>query len=307
MARHAASAANVSAMAPDGAPVFLARAHAVVRVREALEKAAAVDVRLVLYGEAGVGKFHAARYLHALSPRAAAPLVRLSVRDPSVLETLADPSFVSSLAGGTLVLDAVDEASSEVQGYLAAALEEWGACEDDGPASVRVVATAERDLGLLEASGAFRRDLHFLLDVFPLALPPLRSRTEEVSVFLEHFHRRLAPGRPVPAAPGEFLEQAVTYSWPGNLRELRNLVAASVAMTGGDGWALPRVLPRRGDSPEPPPFHQAKREFEAGYVRRLLLLTGGNVSRAAEMAGKARKDFYALLSRNSIDPAEFRR
>jgi two-component system response regulator GlrR len=290
-----------------GEPVFVARAHAVVRVREALEKAAAVDVRLVLYGETGVGKFHAAQFLHALSPRAEAPLVRLSVRDLRALETLSDPSFARSVAGGTLVLEAVDEASPEVQGYLVAALEEWGTSEDHGTALVRVVATAERDLGVLEAAGVFRRDLHFLLDVFPLALPALRSRTEEISLFLEHFHRRLAPGKPVPPAPAEFLEQALVYSWPGNLRELLNLVASSVTMTGGDEWALPRVLPRRGDSPEPPPFHQAKREFEAGYVRRLLLLTGGNVSRAADMAGKARKDFYALLSRNGIDPAGFRR
>lgn len=287
--------------------MFLARAHALIRIKEALEKAAAVDVRLVLYGETGVGKFHAARYLHARSPRALAPLVRLPLRDPRALSTLSDPSFAASVAGGTLVLEAVDEAPAELQAYLVSALEEWGASEDEGPAPVRVVATAQQDLAVLEAAGSFRRDLHFLLDVFPLALPPLRQRAEEVGLFLEHFHGRLAPGKPVPTAPEGFLEQAAAYAWPGNLRELLNLVASSVAVTAGDHWALPRLLPRHGESPEPAPFYQAKREFEAGYVRRLLLLTAGNVSRAAEIAGKARKDFYALLSRNGIDPAEFRR
>lgn len=290
-----------------GVPPFVALSHAMVRAREALEKAARADVRLVLYGGPGVGKTHAARYLHALSPRRDKPLVRLSLRDPRALVALRSPDFLDSLRGGTLLLEAVDEASAEVQGHLVAAVEEWGGVDEDGPAPVRVVATAQEDLLALQGSGRFRRDLHFLLEVFPLALPPLKSRTEEVGLYLEHFHRCHAPGKPVPAAPAEFLEQALAYAWPGNLRELESLVAASVSATGGEAWSLPGVLPRAGASPEPPPFHLAKREFEAGYVRRLLLLTGGNVSRAAELAGKARKDFYALLSRNGIEPRGFRR
>lgn len=295
---------------PKGAtsePTFLALAHATVRVREALEKASAVDVRLVLYGEPGVGRSHAVRYLHGLSPRAAGPLRRVSLRDSRILETLSASEFEASVAGGTLVLEAVDEATPEVQAFLVAALEDWAGSEEDVPARVRVVATASRDLASLQATGVFRRDLHFLLDVFPLALPPLRNRTEEIALFLEHFHRQLAPGRPAPPLPFEFLEQAVAYAWPGNLTELHNLVATSVTLSDGRAWALPRALPRSRDVLEPLPFQQAKREFEAGYVRRLLLLTAGNVSRAADLAGKARKDFYALLSRNGVDPAEYRR
>ena len=286
---------------------FLALTHAMLRVREALAKAARADVRVVLYGEAGVGKRCAGRFIHAESPRADRALACLPAWDNRAMSKLGDPGYLASLAHGTLLLEGIDEAAPDVQAFLAAAVEEWAASEDEGPASVRVIATASQDLLPLAESGRLRRDLYYLLDVFPVSIPPLRERFEEIVTLMEHFHRLYAPGRTVPPIPEDFLQEALSYAWPGNVRELENLVAASVTSTVADTWGLPRVLPRRGAFPQPPPFHQSKREFEAAYVRRLLLLTGGNVTRAAELAGKARKDFYALLARNGIDPSEFRR
>ncbi|NTU59466.1 MAG: sigma-54-dependent Fis family transcriptional regulator [Deltaproteobacteria bacterium] len=286
---------------------FVALADSMVAVREALKVAATADVCLVVCGETGTGRLHAARYLHSLGPRPEAPFVRLSARTPTSLERLADRDLVAEATGGTLVLEGVDEASLELQSYLVGWIETWATGDGDPEGSVRVVATTSRDLLGLVASGAFRKDLHYLLDVFPLVLPPLCQRAEEIPSYLEHFHRHLAPDRLVPPVPEEFLAQAFAHAWPGNLRELENLVAASVAQTGGESWALPRLLPREGSLLEFPSFQQAKREFESSYVRRVLLLTEGNVSRAAEIAGKARKDFYALLSRNRIEPQEYRR
>jgi two-component system response regulator GlrR len=277
-----------------------------VAVREALTKAAAVDVRIVLCGETGTGRLHAARYVHALGAVPGAPFVRLAVHDPRTLERLSDPRLGEAVAGGTVVLEAADEASPEMQGYLTAAVEAWTGSGEEGSHPARVVATTCRDLLGLVENGLFRKDLHYLLDVFPIAFPPLRHRLEEVPAYLEHFHRQMAPGKRVPPLTSKFLEVAFAHTWPGNLRELANLVASSVTRTGGHEWALPRIHPRR-DALEFPSFQQAKREFEAGYVRRVLLLTGGNVSRAADLAEKARKDFYALLSRNGIEPGEFRR
>lgn len=291
---------------PSGNP-FLAFAHATVRVREALQKAACVDVRVLLYGEPGVGKTCAGRYLHARSVRSTKPLVCLSVRDRLALSKLGDATYVSSLEGGTLLLDGVDEAPGDVQAFLVAAIEDWGTSEVGDTPRVRVLSTASQDLLPLAESGLIRRDLYYLLDVFPLSIPPLRERFEEIISFMEHFHRKYAHGRAVPPIPDDFLQDAFVYSWPGNLRELENLTAASVAASGGEAWMLPRVLPRQGAEPDPTPFYQAKREFETSYVRRLLLLTAGNVTRAAGLAGKARKDFYALLARNGIQPSEFRR
>ncbi|MBI5444884.1 MAG: sigma-54-dependent Fis family transcriptional regulator [Deltaproteobacteria bacterium] len=286
---------------------FIAVAHRMVRVREALEKAARADVRVVLYGEPGAGKEHAVRYLHRLGAAPSAPLVRIALRTPFTASNLADVDFVASHRGGTFLLEGVDEASSEVQAFLIAVLEDGILQQEEGESAVRVVATATRDLLGLAEAGHFRRDLYYLLEVFPVALPPLRERLEEVPDYLAHFHARYAPGHPPPAPPAEFLSESFAYSWPGNLRELENLVAASVAATGGSRWELPHRLPRQGSSPIPSTFQTAKRDFEAGYIRKLLHLTAGNITQAAELAGKARKDFYALLSRNGIEPRLFRR
>lgn len=286
---------------------FVAVAEAMVAVRESVKAAASVDVRLVLTGEPGTGRLHTARYFHSLGPHPEAPFTCLAAQDLQTLKRVSHPRVAEEFVRGTLVLEGVDEASLELQGCLAALIETLIGQEGDPRYGLRIVATSGRDLLGLVSAGAFRKDLHYLLDVFPLTLPPLRTRLEEVPAYLDHFHRRLAPDRPVPPVPEEFLEQAFAHAWPGNLRELENLVTSSIAQTGGARWELPRFLPRRGDLFEFPSFQQAKREFESSYVRRVLLLTEGNVSRAAEIAGKARKDFYALLSRNRIEPQEYRR
>jgi two-component system response regulator GlrR len=169
------------------------------------------------------------------------------------------------------------------------------------------VATGARDLLVGVEQGWFRKDLYYLLDVFPIALPPLRERVEELPTYLEHFSRRHAPGRRLPAVPDAFVAEALAYPWPGNLRELENLVVSALPRGDGDPWRFPTALPRRGGEPAPLAFSQAKRDFEQAYVHRLLILTEGNVTRAAELAGKARKDFYALMARNRVDPGQFRR
>ncbi|MHB8764653.1 MAG: sigma-54-dependent transcriptional regulator [Deferrisomatales bacterium] len=287
-------------------PVFLAGAPAIVRAAEAIGRAAATDVRVVLYGEPGVGKRHGVVWLHAASPRRDGPLVRLSAGDPAAPARLGDPSFLAAVAGGTLAVEGVDGAPSDVQALLVGAIGEWGVAEDDHEAAVRFVGTAEGDLLAGVEAGTFRKDLYFLLDVFPVVLPPLRERPDEIPMFMEHFYRRLGGAGEAPPLPEEFLAEALGHRWPGNLRELENLVAAALPRSPAEGWRLPGLLPRRGGAPPVLAFPEAKREFEVAYVRRLLLLTGGNVTRAAQVAGKARKDFYALMTRNGIDPSEFR-
>lgn len=288
-------------------PPFLALSPAMVRVAEVLSRTAATDVRMVLYGETGTGKTHAAHFLHTSGPRARGPEVRLNLLEPTAAEKLAGPGFLESVRGGTLVLQQVDRADPELQSLLAGLVEGWGSPDEAEDAPVRIVSTGCRDLLTGVEEGWFRRDLYYLLEVFPVALPPLRQRLEEIPLYLEHFARKHAPGRPVPPLPEGFLAEALAYPWPGNLRELENLVVASLPEREGAPWNLAATLPRRGGEPQPLPFAQAKREFETMYVHRLLLLTEGNVTKAADLAGKARKDFYALMARNLIDPGSFRR
>lgn len=288
------------------APVFLARAPAMVRVAEALSRASATDVRIVLYGEPGTGKTHAARVLHRVGPRARGPLLRQGLTDPAAAARLTAGDFLDAVRGGTLILEDVDQAGADLQALLVGLLERWEAPEEGGD-MVRIVSTARRDLLGGVEDGWFRKDLYYLLEVFPVALPPLRERPEEIPLYVSHFFGRHAPGREEPPLPEVFLVHALSYSWPGNLRELENLVVSALPPGKGAPWRLPPSLPRRGAAPEPLPFAQAKREFENAYVQRLLLLTEGNVTQAAEFAGKARKDFYALMARNRIDPGAFRR
>lgn len=284
---------------------FSGGASVTVRVAGALTRAAVTDVRVTLYGEPGTGKSHAARWLHGASPRARHPLARVSVRGGTAAARLYDPAFLRGLLGGTLVLEGLDEAPLELQAHLVGLMEEWGTAEDGQDAPVRFVATAEADLATAAEGGRFRRDLFFLLDVFPQVLPTLRERLEELPLWVDHFGRR-GGATDVPPLPGEFVEEAFAYRWPGNLAELGNLVVAGLPSEPGGSWRLPRCLPRCSGAPVVLAFPEAKRDFELGYLRRVLLVTGGNVTRAARMAGKARKDFYALMARNLADPDEFR-
>jgi two-component system response regulator GlrR len=285
---------------------FLCGSPAMLRVLEALDRVSATDARVILYGEPGVGKTHAARRLHASSARRSRPMARLSARDLRALDRLLDRAFLNELAGATLLLEGVDEAPAEVQSVLVGLIEEWDLPEESKELPVRILSTAEKDLfGCVEA-GAFRRDLCYLLDVFPLAIPALRERAEEIPLFLEHFFRKHSRDASPPPVPEEFLAEALGYAWPGNLRELENVVVGALPAHAGGSWTFPRVLPRRGSFSGALAFCDAKREFERGYIRRILTLTGGNVSRAALIAEKARKDFYALMARNQVDPAEFR-
>ncbi len=273
----------------------------------ALERAATTDVGVVLYGEPGAGKSFAASHLHRLSPRRQGVLRHLSLRDTGALALLTNLGYREELEGGTLVLEGVDEASVETQAVLVGVLEAWSTAEGGGEALVRVVATSEGDLAEAVAGGSFRTDLFYLLEVFPVCLPPLRQRAEEIPALVAEFACRT--GRDpttLPALPGAFLEQAMGYDWPGNLRELAGVVVRALPPGDGDGWCFPPLLHPRLATPCLPPFHTAKREFEQSYVSRLLLVTGGNVTQAAELAGKARKDFYALMARNRMDPAQFR-
>lgn len=289
------------------APEFLAASPATQKVAQALQKASGTDFRVILYGEPGVGKSLAARCLHALSTRGGHPLAWVPVRESATIWRLSDRSFLDGLTGGTLVLAGIDEAPTDVQGVLVGVIEEWGTAAPAGEVPVRILATAQRDLLALVETKAFRQDLYYLTDVFPLAIPPLRERPEEIPMFVDHFFRRHVPGRNPPPIPESFLQEAVKYGWPGNLLELERVVLSSLPQRPGRPWQFPHALPLRGGTPKVLSFSEAKKEFEVSFVRRALILTSGNVTRAAELAGKSRKDFYTLMARTRIDPAPFRR
>ena len=276
-------------------------------VREAVTRAAPTDVAVLLYGETGVGKTLWATYLHALSPRSEEPLAFVCVRTPEGLRALETPGAFEAWRGGTVVLEGLDEAPPEAQTRILGMVEAWGAAPEGGTPPIRFLATASQDLHALAQQGRFRRDLLYWVGMFPVRIPPLRERYEDLSALVGHLFARHAPGMRFPGIPSGFLRAAAAYEWPGNVRELEAVVRAHMPARPDEPWTLPEHLPHRGYGQGVEPFAEAKRRFEREYVIRLLALTGGNVSQAARLAGKARKDFYTLMARSRVGPEPFRR
>lgn len=272
---------------------------------------------VLLQGETGTGKEILARAVHDASPRAAAPyvVVDCGAAAPSLLEsqlfghrkgafTSAHEDQVGAFEharGGTVFLDEIGELPLDLQPKLLRVLESrtvrrLGEVEER-PVDVRFVAATHRDLSAMMTEGGFRADLYYRLAVFRLEVPPLRARPEDVPALAARLVRQLTQGTRV-LAPEAFAVLS-HYDWPGNARELRNVLERAVAVTNG-----PRIGPE--DLFEDPParprsFADAKSEvvsaFERRYASALLDRHQGNVSAAAKEAGLSRPALYALLKR----------
>jgi two-component system nitrogen regulation response regulator GlnG len=225
------------------------------------------DLPVLITGATGTGKDLAARAIHAHSPRRDRPFVAASLGAlaPSVVESelfghargaftgaTADRAGLFSLAdGGTLFLDEIGEAPLEVQVKLLRALENRevtpvGAATPR-PVDVRVIAATNRDLGAAIAAGEFRQDLYHRLHVFPIDMPPLAARGDDIHDLTAHLLARHAAGRPLPNVSAEFLDAMRARPWPGNVRELKHAVEYAAVVARG-GTLRPEHLPAQPPS-----------------------------------------------------------
>ncbi|MFT3765406.1 MAG: sigma-54 dependent transcriptional regulator [Minicystis sp.] len=233
--------------------------------------------------------------------------------------------------GGTLFLDEIGEASPAVQVKLLRAIEERrftrvGSTREED-ADVRLIAATNRDLRVEVAEKRFREDLFYRLRVVPLQMPPLRDRREDIPVLAELFLERAASrhGLRVPRLSRDALEAMIAYPWPGNVRELRHELEAAMLLAGTDELRaahLPHLSSLTPAPPSgtteitgpllPPPdqplptLKDARDAFERAYLVEALRRCAGNVAAAARAAGRNRSDFYDLLRRHQISPAEFK-
>jgi two-component system, NtrC family, response regulator GlrR len=311
-------------------PAFLAAIEKVPLV-------ARCDATVLISGETGTGKELVARAIHYLSPRAKKPFVAVNCGaiPPELVEnelfghersaftgaTASQTGLIQEAEGGTLFLDEVDSLPLLAQVKLLRFLQE----KEYRPlgagrmlkADVRVVAAANSDLeGAVEA-GRLRQDLYYRLSVIPLHLPALRERREDIPLLARHFLAKYAREMGQPArglSPGA-LQTLLDHPWPGNVRELEHVVQRAVVLSQDQGevGAGHVVLPRSRRSAARPAaegFQQAKAravaEFEAAYIRDLLLLHQGNISRAAKSAEKNRRAFWELIRKHGIDAESFR-
>jgi DNA-binding NtrC family response regulator len=306
-----------------------------VRLLDQIQRVAPTDANVLIAGESGTGKELIARSIHRHSPRRDAPFVPVdcAALPEGLLETElfghVKGAFTGAVAlrkgllaeadGGTLFLDEVAEMSLPLQAKLLRVLEERqvrpvGASKHTA-VDIRMVAATNRDLDAAVVEGTFREDLFYRLNVVQFRVPPLRARTGDVVLLVQRFLDEFASaaGRQPPTVTPQVWEALDAYEWPGNVRQLRNLVEQIVALDQ-DGQVTLSDLPPQvrfetaapaRTEPEPHGFlplkyadarEAALQEFRATYVRGLLEAHQGNVSRAARTAGVSRRTLHRWLA-----------
>jgi len=314
--------------APTVGTAILGTSAVMSRLRELVDAAAASDVPVLISGETGTGKDLCARAIHERSQRAAAPFV--VVNCAAIPETLFESELFGHEKGaftgadrrrtgrfeaadhGTLFLDEVGELSPGSQAKLLRAIE-TSSFEPVGStrtieADVRVLAATNRDLTAARASGAFRRDLYYRLNVIDIAAPPLRERLSDVPLLVEAFLRQIAARQGAPVAvldPGAVAALAA-HQYPGNVRELLHALERGVALARGAPIRLEHLPPDMASLPShsaagpaaPPalqPLGRAVEQFEQQYIRRALEQAGGHRGRTAAALGISRKSLWERL------------
>jgi two-component system response regulator AtoC len=305
-------------------------------IKELYERIAMVaptDVTVAISGESGTGKELVARTIHNLSPRYESPFV--VVNCAAIPESLLEDELFGHVKGaftdatrdreglfaaadtGTLFLDEIGEMAASLQAKLLRVLQsqEFRRIGDDRDSrvDVRVITATNRDLEKAVAAGTFRQDLFYRINVFPLHMPPLRERREDIPILAHHFllkHRAKVGKRIEGFAPAS-IAKMVAYDFPGNVRELENKVHHALVMAQGTTIAPDDIGVA---TPSPPsssridlsrPFRDLKQDviegFEREYVRELLRTHRGNLAAAARQAGMDRKNLWALAKKYGID------
>jgi two-component system response regulator GlrR len=175
--------------------------------------------------------------------------------------------------------------------------------------NVRIIIATNKDLKAEVKKGNFREDLFYRIHVIPVELPLLKDRKEDIPPLVEHFIRKYSElmNKKVKAINPSAMQKLMLHDWPGNVRELENVIEFAVAMTDSDTLKDNLVLQKKTGQDELLTLQEARAGFEEKYIRDLLKITGGNVSKAAELAGKYRADLYNLMKKYDISPQEFKR
>ena len=293
------------------------------------QRVAAGDASILIQGESGTGKELLARAIHRASPRANQPFVAINCG--AIPETLLESelfghmkgSFTGAIADqrglfvaadkGTLFLDEIGDMPLALQVKLLRVIETRevrpiGATRSI-PFDVRIVSATHRDLAREKELGTFREDLYYRLNVVTLKLPCLEERTEDIPLLAAHFLTHLAPkyGREKSAFAPEALELLVKAKWPGNVRQLYNVVEQSIALCPTE--IIPQAFVEQAiqvEMHEMTSFEDARKRFERDYLTRILKLTKGSVTQAAKLARRNRTEFYKLLQRHGIEAAIFK-
>ena len=297
---------------------------------ELAKEVADSDITVFIRGATGTGKEVVARAIHDASARARKPFVAINCGaiPEQLLEselfghekgaftganTRHDGLFQSA-DGGTLFLDEIGDMPLSLQVKLLRVLQDLQVrpvgSTKTYPVDVRIISATHRDLDAAVENGEFREDLFYRLKVVPLTMPALSERREDIPLLTVHFLQRLAGrnGKPVKHFAPAAVEYLVTAPWPGNIRQLNNVLDLCSTLCKTDTIPLSLVQKAMQDQPGGmQTLKDAKHRFERNYLLGVLRMTHGHVANAARMAGRNRTEFYKLLNQHDINPAEFRR
>jgi len=308
---------------------IIARSEKMQRVLDLVSRVAETDSTIYISGESGTGKEVVAKAIHLASKRRDKPFVAINCA--AIPETLLESELFGYEKGaftdakrshgglfaqshqGTIFLDEIGDMSLSVQAKLLRVLQErrFYPLGSGRPieVDVRVIVATNKDLEAEVKNGSFREDLFYRIHVVPIDLPPLRQRKEDIPPLAEHFLRDISQRmkKDMKGFSAMAVQKLMLYDWPGNVRELENTIEHAVAITQHDVISEEIILPAK-DLPAKPlkPLKEAVEDFRKGYLVRLLEFTKGNVSRAAEMAGRYRADFYNLLKKHNLKPEDFK-
>jgi len=290
---------------------------------------AATDARVLITGDSGTGKELLAKAIHRASARQNKPFVAIncSAMAENLLEselfghekgaftgaTRSHDGLFQAADGGTLLLDEIGDMPMRLQVKLLRVLQEHqvrpvGSAEAV-QVDVRVISATHHDLQEMMRHGKFREDLFYRLNVVNIHLPVLDERREDIPLLVSHFLQELAKegGQERKVYAPEAVELLVTAEWPGNIRQLYNIVRQNVALSRSPVMSGELVQTSLGEhAGKLASFSEARDEFTRNYLSQILQITMGNVSQAARLAKRNRTDFYKLLARHDLNPDTFK-
>ncbi|MGZ6248711.1 MAG: sigma 54-interacting transcriptional regulator, partial [Syntrophales bacterium] len=215
---------------------------------------------------------------------------------------------------GIIFLDEITEIPLAMQGKLLKAIEDREfyplGSQHTVKVDIRIISASNKEIETEVENGNFRSDLFYRIHVFPIRMPPLRDRKEDIPLLVGHFLEKYAGrmNKNIRTITPQALQKIMVYSWPGNVRELENVIECAAGMARDDVISedLVVICQSKKDGSTFRSFKESKQDFERSYLIELMTISRGNVSQAAKLAGKYRADLYALLEKYNVDPLGFR-
>jgi len=307
---------------------IVAKSEPMRRVLDQVTRIAGTESNIAIYGASGTGKELIAKAIHISSQRKDFPF--LAINCAAIPESLLESELFGYEKGaftgavknskglftradkGTIFLDEIGDMPLSIQAKLLRVLQEktFVPLGSSGSVSVdvRIIVATNKDLKEEVQKGKFREDLFYRVHVIPVELPLLRDRKEDIPPLVDHFIKKYSVRmeKKINTVTPAAMQKLMLHDWPGNVRELENTIEYAVAMTNRADITDDLILRTAAGQDELLTLQEARARFEKNYLENLLKITSGNVSKAAELAGKYRADLYNLMKKHGIAPQDFK-